>query len=158
MAKFYRSAVLAMKNFRIFIFVIWSATLSCAVWPTAAAESIAIVTQRDNPVNTLTVDTLKMVYLRKLLLDNNGIRWIALNLPSSNELRQKFSMALFKKLPEEQEDYWNEQYFNGITPPQVLSSEEAVLRFVEMTPGAIGYVSEDKVDGRVKVLKIIPTP
>jgi hypothetical protein len=89
------------------------------------------------------------------MLASDGSRWIPLNLPSTHELRRAFSISLFKKLPEEQESYWNEQYFQGLTPPQVLASEEAVLRFVAITPGALGYVQKHSVDDRVKVLQII---
>ncbi|MGD0961140.1 MAG: hypothetical protein ABSB19_15140, partial [Methylomonas sp.] len=124
----------------------------CVAQPSAADESLAIITQRSSELNTVSLETLKLVYLRKLLLDSNGNRWIPINLPSSHELRQMFSLFLYKKRPDEQEDYWNEQYFQGVAPPQVLASEEAVIRFVAITPGAIGYVRLRNVDERVKVL------
>jgi ABC-type phosphate transport system substrate-binding protein len=120
-----------------------------------AEEELAIITQRSNELNTVSLEQLKLVYLRKLMLDSNGMRWIPINLPSANELRKAFSLALFNKLPDEQEAYWNEQYFQGVMPPQVLASEEAVLRFVTITPGAIGYVWLHSVDDRVRVLKVI---
>ncbi|WP_347989858.1 hypothetical protein [Methylomonas sp. AM2-LC] len=120
-----------------------------------ADEALAIITQRSNELNSVTLDQLKWVYLRKLMLDSNGRRWIPINLPSANELRKAFSLTLFNKLPDDQESYWNEQYFQGIMPPEVLASEEAVLRFVTITPGAIGYVWLHSVDDRVKVLKVI---
>ena len=145
-----------MRNLRILILLVSALTLLGFSVPGGAEESLVIVTQRASGLNNLSLETLKLVYLRKLLLDSNGVRWIPLNLPSSHDLRQTFSQALFKKRPDELEDFWNEQYFQGITPPQVLASEEAVLRFVSMTPGAIGYVHQRNVDDRVKILKVIP--
>lgn len=144
-----------MLSIRVFIITTYAACLIGFSVPGFTEESLAVVTQRSSSLDSLTVETLKLVYLRKIMLDSNGNRWIPLNLQSSDELRQIFSLTLFKKLPEDQEDYWNEQYFNGITPPKVLASEEAVLRFVAITPGAIGYVHKNTVDDRVKVLKII---
>jgi len=144
-----------MHGFRAFIVLLCAAGLAGAAPPCPAEEAIAVVAQRSSPLHSLPLETLKLVYLRKLLLDSNGNRWIPLNLPSSHELRQAFSLALFKKLPEEQESFWNEQYFQGINPPQVLASEEAVLRFVAITPGAIGYVRLRNVDDRVKVVKTL---
>lgn len=138
--------VLAVLVFSLFAF-------SRLIW---AADSIAIVTAPANPIDSIAIDSLKQVYLRKSFLDGNGTRWIPLNLPVSHQLRQDFSMALFKKKPEAMENFWNEQYFHGITPPQVVLSEEAVLRFVEITPGAIGYVYKRNVDSRVKIIAIIP--
>jgi hypothetical protein len=114
--------------------------------------SLMVVTMRSSPLQSLSIDALKRVYLRKTQLDNTGIRWLPVNLPASDQLREGFSLALFKELPEDQESYWNEQYFQGISPPEVLFSEEAVLRFVAITPGAIGYVRKGSVDDRVKVL------
>lgn len=130
--------------------------MSCSQ-PGFAAEPMALVTHPSSNLNGLSLETVKLVYLRKLMLASDGSRWIPLNLPSTHELRRAFSFSLFKKLPEEQEAYWNEQYFQGLTPPQVLASEEAVLRFVAITPGAIGYVQKHSVDDRVKILQIIPT-
>ncbi len=54
--------------------------------------------------------------------------------------------------PEALEGYWRDLYFNGVVPPFVLASEEAVIRFVASTPGAIGYVSACPGDKRVRVL------
>jgi folate-dependent tRNA-U54 methylase TrmFO/GidA len=123
-----------------------------------ADAMIAIVTQRDSLIKSISIDTLKQLYLRKKLLDSNGNRWIPLNLPLNHELRRSFSLLLFNKLPEDQEDYWNELYFQGIYPPEVLASEEAVLRFIELTPGSIGYIQKSTVDKRVKILSLFTVP
>ncbi|MDD4913717.1 MAG: hypothetical protein PHW13_01595 [Methylococcales bacterium] len=146
-----------MSRFRLFIMLFYIIWLAGIPRPGLTQEAIAIITQRDNTINSINLETLKLVYLRKLMLDSSGNRWIPLNLPSSSDLRQEVSGILFKKRPEDMEDYWNEQYFQGISPPKVLASEEAMLRFVTITPGAIGYVHKHLVDNRVKVLKIIST-
>ncbi|MGZ8244148.1 hypothetical protein [Methylomagnum sp.] len=121
-----------------------------------AAEAIAVVAAAESPLDKLSPDTVKLVYHRKSLVDGQGKRWIPVNLPAADPLRRAFSMAVFESLPEDQEDYWNQQYFHGVNPPDVLASEEAVLRFVAATPGAIGYVRAGRADGRVKTLLVIP--
>jgi ABC-type phosphate transport system substrate-binding protein len=136
----------------------------CVTWlagfalPVFAGEPIAIVTARNSAINIITLESLKQVYLRKQELDSNNKRWLPVNLPSSHEMRLAVSMLLYKKQPTDMEDYWNEQYFQGINPPKVLASEEAVLRFVAITPGAIGYVRKHLVDERVKVLMMLSVP
>ncbi len=145
----------SMHSLRRYLVRVYIVCLLVCSLPSVADDALAIVTQRSSDLNNFSLETLKLVYLRKLMLDSNGNRWIPLNLPSTHELRQTFSLALYKKLPEEQDDYWNELYFQGVNPPQVLASEEAILRFVAITPGAIGYVHLRNVDDRVKVLKII---
>ena len=133
-------------------------TLLIAWLPARAAEPLAVITAAANPLDTLSLDDLKLVYLRKSQMDTEGNRWIPLNLPVTDPLRRGFSLALFSMSPEEQEDYWNIQYFNGISAPKVMASEEAILRFVASTTGSIGYVRKQKVDNRVKVLLLITQP
>lgn len=130
--------------------------LSLALASGVRAEPIAVVTAANSPLKHLSKDTLKLIYLRKIQLDEQGKRWIPTNLPLASPLRNDFSLSLFSILPEEQEDYWNTQYFHGITPPPVMTSEEAVLRFVSSTPGSIGYVQKAHADARVKVLLLLP--
>ena len=67
-------------------------------------------------------------------------------------MRRWFSQQVMGATPEDLEGYWRDLYFNGVVPPFVLASEEAVLRFVAATPGAVGYVSGCLVDRRVRVL------
>ncbi len=147
-----------MRGFLSFVNGVILFTAITSAPPVIAEESLAVITQPSGPVKKLSVDEIKRVYLRKSLLNAEGIRWIPLNLPMAHELRQRFSQALFKTAPEEQEQYWNEQYFQGITPPEVLSSEEAVIRFIAITPGAIGYIYKHSLDNRVRVLTLIPLP
>jgi ABC-type phosphate transport system substrate-binding protein len=123
-----------------------------ATFSALAVEPIAVITNVSNSMDTLSRDALKLIYLRKSQMDSEGNHWIPLNLPVTDPLRRSFSLSLFAMFPEEQEDFWNVQYFNGISPPKVMASEEAVVRFVASTPGSIGYVSKQKVDDRVKVL------
>ena len=119
-----------------------------AGFPVRATEPLAVITAVTNPLDTLSLDTLKLIYLRKSQMDAEGNRWIPLNLPVTDPLRRGFSLKLFSMLPEEQDDYWNVQYFNGISPPKVLASEEAILRFVSSTTGSIGYIRKQKVDSQ----------
>jgi len=77
---------------------------------------------------------------------------VPINLGIDNPLRLAFSKKLFKQSPTEMETFWNIQYFKGIIPLYVVTSEEAVLRFVASTPGAIGYINPCHLDSRVRVL------
>ncbi len=129
--------------------------LLLAGFPARAVEPLAVITAATSSLDTLSLDNLKLIYQRKSQIDLEGNRWVPLNLPVADPLRRSFSLTLFSMLPEEQEDYWNVQYFNGITPPKVMASEEAILRFVASTTGSIGYVRKQKVDNRVKILLLI---
>lgn len=145
-----------MKAPRRLASLLFALLLGCA--RAGLAEPLAVIAAAHGPLDKLAPDTLKRVYSRKSQLDPHGIRWIPVNLPAADPLRRAFSLAVFDALPEDLEEYWNIQYFQGINPPQVLASEEAVLRFVAATPGAMGYVRAHLVDARVKVLLLLPIP
>ena len=70
-------------------------------------------------------------------------------------MRQRFSQRVLRISPEEMERYWNDMYFHGVSPPHVLASPEAVLRFVAQTAGAIGYVAYCDADPRVRVALVL---
>lgn len=116
------------------------------------ADEIFVITAEKPLLKEISIKQLENIFLRKTLLNEAGVRWIPLNLSPDDPVRLAFSQSLFKKRPEAMESYWNEQYFQGISPPYVVASEEAMIRFVTNTPGAIGYVLPCHLDARVQVV------
>jgi hypothetical protein len=116
---------------------------------------IAVVLAEAAPVRTLGLSDLALIYRRKQLFWKDGTKVNPVNLPVNNASRRMFSQVVLGATPEDLERYWNDMYFHGISPPYVLSSDEAVLRFVAQTPGAIGYVSYCSVAGRARVALIL---
>lgn len=100
-------------------------------------------------------DTLRNIYLKKIFIDDDGQRLIPVNLPPGTPLRALFANRLVGMDEAQLADYWNRQYFQGVSPPYVLASQQAVVRFVATTPGAIGYVASCHLDDRVRVLLVI---
>jgi hypothetical protein len=129
-------------------------------WPAGRAaprqqSMIAVVLAKAAPVRTLRLGDLALIYRRKQLLWKDGTKVNPVNLPANNPLRRMFSQAVLGATPEDLDRYWNDMYFHGVSPPFVLSSDEAVLRFVAQTRGAIGYVSYCSVAGRAHVVLIL---
>jgi hypothetical protein len=118
----------------------------------AAEGALAIVAHPDVAPDSARGRNLVDLFRRKLVVDARGNRLVPVNLPGSDPLRRAFSLAVLGLPPEDMESYWNERYFHGISPPPVVASVEAVLRFVAATPGAVGYVPRCAADGRVVVL------
>jgi hypothetical protein len=115
---------------------------------------VAVIVAPASPAATLSGADLALVYRRKKLFVA-GQRVQPVNLPSGHPLRRFFSLQILQRSPEELEDYWRDLYFNGVFPPFVLASEEAVMRFVANTPGAVGYVPMCLVDRRVTVVAVL---
>lgn len=120
-----------------------------------ATDEVMAVIVSPSHGKALKKEDLALVFKRKKLFWNDGGKIQPVNLPAANPLRRAFSQAALGATPEELEKYWNDMYFHGVSPPFVLGSEEAVLRFVAETPGAIGYVSLCSVDARVAVALVI---
>jgi len=118
----------------------------------ADSGSIAIIAPADFSSRNLSRAELGLIFLRKKLYWPNGKRMRPANLPPQHELRKQFSQQILGSLPEAQSEYWNELYFHGTTPPHVVNSQEAMLRFVADTVGSIGYIDACMLDERVKVL------
>lgn len=124
--------------------------------PAAESRSIAVIVAHGAAVGELDRRDLALIYKRKMRFWDGGTRIAPANLPAGHPLRRAFSLAVFGHTPEELDDYWRDQYFHGELPPYVASSEEAMIRFVANTPGAIGYVPECLVDKRVSVVMVVP--
>lgn len=124
----------------------------------AGAEQIAVIVAKDSVVQSLSQSYLERIYRRKVLINKDGLNWVPINLSAQHSVRIAFSKALFNQLPEQMEGFWNIQYFKGITPPYVVSSEQAMLRFVATTNGAIGYVPFCYLDDTVQLVFKIEVP
>lgn len=121
----------------------------------AAEPVLAVIVHPATDTGDVDGGALALIYKRRRLLWNDGSRIQPVNLPADHPLRRRFSRAVLHRTPEGMDDYWNEQYFQGVLPPYVLASETAVLRFVADTAGAIGYVAHCAVDGGVRVLMLV---
>lgn len=117
----------------------------------AAEGAVAVIVASGSGPQQLRGDELAQLYRRQKQFIG-GQRLQPVNLPAQHPLRRWFSQQVLGQTPEEMEGYWRDLYFNGVTPPFVLASEEAVIRFVAGTPGALGYVPACLVDRRVRVL------
>jgi ABC-type phosphate transport system substrate-binding protein len=142
---------------KTFLPAIWLAALAWLALPVQASSgegAIAVILAPGHG-RSVKKDELTLIYKRKKLFWPDGSRIQPVNLPAASSLRREFSLAVLGASPEELEKYWNDMYFHGISPPYVLASEEAVLRFVAETPDAIGYVSFCSVAHRAKIVLVV---
>ncbi|MDP3818545.1 MAG: hypothetical protein U1C59_02735 [Methylotenera sp.] len=129
---------------------LFATLLLCGFVVKANAEVIAVIVPHNQTIHQIGSSELSLIFWRKKLYWADGKRIQTLNYASNNSIRIQFSLAILKSMPETQADYWNGLYFHGISPPYVVSSQEAMLRFVADSPGGIGYIDACKLDDRVK--------
>ncbi len=108
----------------------------------AAAPGIAVVVHDPALAAGLDRASLARIYRRWQRIDTAGRPLVPVNLPADAPLRRAFTQALFRQSPEDMRGFWDERYFQGVSPPTVLASPEAVERFVRRTPGALGYLPD----------------
>jgi hypothetical protein len=135
------------------LFPIIFAALTLLPFPAVAAEEpIAVIVPRAFSGREPGSQELALIFRRKKLAWDDGTRIQAVNLPSDHPVRRMFSQRILRSTPEAQVQYWNAMYFQGVFPPHVVASTEAMLRYVADTAGAIGYVPGCKLDERVKAV------
>jgi len=110
------------------------------------AGSIAIVVGAKSDIGDVTLDTLRELYLRRRRVWPDGSRVIPVNLPADSDVRRRFSKRVLGRLPQDLSTYWDRLYFDGIQPPVVLRTPEAVCAYMATEPKAIGYVPSEDVD------------
>ena len=121
--------------------------------PAAAADlPFAVIAAPGATDQHLTRESVALIFRRKQNYWESGTRIQPVNLAADHPLRLAFSRAVLGADPAALDSYWNEQYFRGIRPPYVVASNEAMLRFVAETPGAIGYVDACLVGSDVAVI------
>jgi hypothetical protein len=125
---------------------------------TASNTQLVIIAAPGRDAGRIDAAMLAGIYRRKILVDDDGRSYVPVNLPAIHPLRRLFSRLVFDQSPEQMQGYWNEQYFKGISPPFVVASPDASLRFVATTPGAIGYVLDCQLIDSVKVIIRLPIP
>ncbi len=132
----------------IFIFLIGSS-------PSKGKEiDIYIVTGKQTDIKKLSCSDIKHIYLKEVEFIN-GERVYPVNLPANNLLRKIFRKYVLKMDEEEIQLYWNEKYYEGITPPVVLKSEKAVKKFLKKVKGSIGYLTKRYIDSSLKILCVV---
>lgn len=133
-----------MKPFHILIL---AATLS----PLAHAEVTVIV----HAANAATLDdeAVAALFLGQAKTFAGGPEAVPVNQKDGAAATGEFAGRYLKKTPAQLRAFWAKQVFTGAgRPPKELDGDEAVIKFVAATPGAIGYI-EGKPGPGVKAVK-----
>ena len=118
-----------------------------------ADESIVVIANRNAPSEKINTDQAAQYFLKKQQVWPNGVQIQPVDMKEGSTLRDRFYTKVTGRGPAQMRSYWARQAFTGMSlPPKELSTEEAVLKFVATTPGAIGYVSRKNSEGDVNVI------
>lgn len=122
----------------------------------AAADprAFVVIVHPSNPTAAITRTELERIFRRSRRFWQHGGKIVPLNLPFGLPARIGFSRTVLRSTDAELVTFWNRQYFQGVLPPAVLHSVEAVLEFVAGTPTAIAYVPAGRENRGVRTVRV----
>jgi len=138
-------------------FIKYSLLISCIFFNATAfaASQIAIITHPDNAQNALSAKGLKAIFSMRLQTWKNKTPIKVFVLKDNHDLHTQFSKEYIGVFPHQLRKAWDRLVFSGTgQAPIEVNSEEEMLTQVKNTPGAIGYLTTDKVDDSVKTIQL----
>jgi len=121
----------------------------------ANAEKMAIVVNKSSSLSSLSLAEAQQIFsgqLRSL----NGMAVQTVDLPSGDAQRNFFYQKLLGRSPDQMRSHWARLIFTGkAKPPREASGSAEVLSLVGSSDGVIGYVPDEAVTERVKVLMLV---
>jgi ABC-type phosphate transport system substrate-binding protein len=120
-----------------------------------AADAFKVIVHPSNASKTLSRDQVSRLFLKKQTSWSGGGNVAPADLAESSPVRAAFSKAVHHKSVAEVKSYWQQQIFSGrAVPPPEKANDAAVVKFVESTPGSIGYVAADAPTGAAQVVSV----
>lgn len=118
--------------------------------------TLAIVVNRTNPVDNISTDELRKLFLERRTHWPNGRRVAVAMLDYLYPERHTALRLIYRMDESAYEDYFIKATFQGevFVAPRTLASPELLRKFVFNAPGAIGYLRTSDLDETVKVVKV----
>jgi ABC-type phosphate transport system substrate-binding protein len=118
-------------------------------------KELAVVVNPANPVNDISSDDLKSMFLRKKKNWSAEKSVIVVNYKAKSWPRVLFDKKVLAMSPDKAAAYWIDRRIRGEgPPPRSLSSARLIQRIAARNPEVIAYVPVEEVTSKVKVLKV----
>lgn len=103
----------------------------------------------------MSVSQLRRIYSMRQLRWASNIPIVVFVLPSQHSVHKKFSKNTLNIFPYKLDRIWNKLTFSGLgVAPNVVQSQEELIKAVSSTPGSIGYIDNLNKEEHVNVIKI----
>jgi hypothetical protein len=121
----------------------------------SASEDLAVVAAKQSPLEGLSLNQLKRLYLGDAIQGPGGEKLLALNRDPKSAERIGFDRSVLGMSPEAVARYWIDRKIRGQSgAPRAVDPGPVVERVVARLPGALAYVRAKEVGAEVKVLRI----
>lgn len=145
----------------IIVLILATAALVDPIPPTGVLaahpkEGLAIVVNRENPIESLSMTELRTVFLGERSHWPNGRRITLVMMEPGQPERD----TILRDVCRMSESDLRRRYLQGLltgevlVSPKTLANPVGVRKFVFNVPGAIGYLRPEDIDDSVKVIRI----
>jgi ABC-type phosphate transport system substrate-binding protein len=119
----------------------------------AAGEAIAVVVSSNSRQRGLSSDKLRRIFLALPTDDDDGHRFVPINLAQGSSVREHFDREVLNMSSEDAARYWIDQRLRGNKPPRSAASLDICRRAVQDMPGAISYLPLSAA-GQLRILAV----
>jgi ABC-type phosphate transport system substrate-binding protein len=120
-----------------------------------AVFAINVITNITADTASISTTQLRRIYTMRQSKWPNGTTIVVFVLPSKHPNHQKFCKDTLRLFPYQLDRIWNKLTFSGLgVSPIKVNSEIELIRAVQATSGAIGYVENVEAAGGVNVIKV----
>jgi ABC-type phosphate transport system substrate-binding protein len=121
--------------------------------PAEAEIKLAVIVNAAVPATTLSAAELSSIFTRATRTWKDGTTVRALNLPPNSRERVEFDRVVLDMSPDRSAQFWIDRQIRGQeAAPKAIGQADIVARLIPTLAGSIGYVPEDKVDAKVRVV------
>jgi ABC-type phosphate transport system substrate-binding protein len=124
-------------------------TILTSIVNMAAAEIVII--GNDN-VPKIDMATVQKIYLGKFI-SVEGVNVTPISFKTGAAQRNEFLKIFMDQDEEKYTAYWTvRRYVGKGTPPNEVETTADVIKFIQSTPGAVGYIDESEIKDSVHIL------
>jgi ABC-type phosphate transport system substrate-binding protein len=139
-----------MKSLKSKLCLVIAGLLFSVSW---AGADVLVIVNSSNTLQTLTLDDINRIFLKKTKRFENGVNAEPIALAEGTKQRNAFNQKILQRDEQQLKYYWSRKMFSGgDRPPPTVASENDVITVVAEKPGGIGYVTTPPKDSRVKVV------
>jgi len=140
----------------VFMILLMLLPLAGAVPSAAAAQTFRVIVHPDVAGEEISRPILSAIFTRRAPSWEDGVPCQPVDQSMNSPLRAAFSEAVLQIPVAGVRRFWQGKISEGVEPPPVKASDQAVLDYVKSTIGAIGYISADlPVPADVKTMAVI---
>lgn len=151
-----KTTMRGMRQLLLLVCLIFSTQSGAEPEVTISKEGLAIIVHKDTPVDNLSMNELRNIFLANQQFWPNRSRIILLvRAPQSDE--RDFVLDSIYQMDEAQfRQYWIAKMFRAEVPrgPKIVFSTDMTLDLVVAIPGSISFMRADAVTDDVKVIRV----